>query len=84
VQRTVEHLDDRRNGPKTTANARYVLVLAELTCVVGHVMNLAKIVIREFYEKNKHLFPYKDWIWYDDYVSQKLIDAESKEKEAEI
>lgn len=43
---------------------------------VGHVVHLAKIVIREFYEKNKHLYPYKDWIWYDDYVSQKRKEQE--------
>jgi len=50
---------------------------------VGQMMSLAKIVIREFYEKNKHLFPYKDWINYDDYVSEKrkqtiLTENESK------
>lgn len=42
-------------------------------------MSMTKIVIREFYEKNRHLFPYKDWIWYDDYVSQKIKEAEKKD-----
>jgi len=55
---------------------------------VGHVMNLAKIVIREFYDKNRHLFPYKDWITYDDYLSSKRSadgekDQDSREESEE-
>eukprot|EP01126_Amoeba_proteus_P046115 TRINITY_DN5197_c0_g1_i5.p1 TRINITY_DN5197_c0_g1~~TRINITY_DN5197_c0_g1_i5.p1 ORF type:complete len:175 (+),score=46.64 TRINITY_DN5197_c0_g1_i5:675-1199(+) len=49
---------------------------------VGQVMSLAKIVIREFYEKNKHLFPYKDWITLDDHLAN--LERERKRKEAEL